>query len=182
MNRSHGAVLGTAIASMLILASSPAEAGGLVDTSTERFLAADFTDSEIITNPWWTLTEGRNFLYFAQDGEDCVWNLTEVQGTTGDDFFGDYADTNARIVLDRGWVDEGCEFGDDFQAFMDSAPEPEEVTFDWYAQDAEENIWYVGEHTFHGDFGGSFAAGCDGAHTWQPDFSRIRDRHHSAKL
>lgn len=141
-------------------------AGGLVDTSVERFSEADFTDSQNITNPWWTLTAGRNFLYFAQDGDDCVWNLTEVLGTTGDlggDFFGAYAGTNARVVLDRGWVDESCVYGMDFQEFIDTDPEPEEVTYDWYAQDSEKNIWYMGEHTFDGDFGGSFAAGCDGA-------------------
>ena len=50
-------------------------AGGLVDTSVDRFLAADFTNSQNITNPWWTLPAGSNFLYFAQDGDDCLWNL-----------------------------------------------------------------------------------------------------------
>jgi hypothetical protein len=40
----------------------------------------------------------------------------------------------------------------------------EEVTYDWYAQDSEKNIWYMGEDTFDGvGFAGSFFAGCDGA-------------------
>jgi len=156
-------LLGILVVSLLVFTAPSAMAGGLVDTSTERFTAADFTDSEDITNPWWTLTEGDNFLYFAQDGDDCVWNLTEVLGTTGEGFFGDYAGTNARIVLDRGWVDEGCEYGDDFQAFMATDPDAEEVTYDWYAQDGENNIWYMGEDTFDVDTGGSFVAGCDGA-------------------
>jgi len=137
-----------------------------VDTSTERFVSSNFAGSEFITNPWWTLTEGRNFLYFAEDGDDCVWNLVEVLGTTdgvGGDFVGDYAGTNARIVLDRGWVDEDCEFGDDFQSFIASNTDAEEVTYDWYAQDTELNIWYMGEDTFDGDSAGSFVAGCDGA-------------------
>jgi hypothetical protein len=155
------------VASLLGFTGSPAEAGGLVDTSTQRFLAADFSGSEFITNPWWTLTEGRNFLYFAEDGDDCVWNLTEVLGTTGalgGNFAGDYAGTNARIVLDRGWVDEACQYGDDFQAFMATTPDAEEVTYDWYAEDGEQNIWYMGEDTFNGEsFAGSFVAGCDGA-------------------
>ena len=151
---------------LLALTAPAVMAGGVVDTSAERFVAADFTGSEFITNPWWTLAEGRNFLYFAEDGDDCVWNLTEVLGTTGalgGDFEGVYAGTNARVVLDRGWVDEGCEFGNDFQQFMASSPDTEEVTYDWYSQDTELNIWYMGEHTFDGDFGGSFVAGCDGA-------------------
>ena len=138
-------------------------AGGLVDTSGDRFQAADFTNSELITNPWWTLTAGSNFLYFAEDGGDCVWNLTEVLDKTTDKFEDIYANTSARIVLDRGWVDEDCEYGMDFAAFIATDPDPEEVTYDWYAQDSEMNIWYMGEHTFDGDFGGSFVAGCDGA-------------------
>jgi hypothetical protein len=159
-------VLRVLTAWLLLLPASTVMAGGLIDTSTERFTATDFTGSELITNPWWTLNQGKNFLYFAEDGDDCVWNLTEVQGTTADlggDFEGAYAGTNARVVLDRGWVDEDCEYGDDFDAFIASNPMPEEVTYDWYAQDTERNIWYMGENTFDGDFGGSFGAGCDGA-------------------
>ena len=152
---------------LVVVTATKVMAGGLVDTSVERFLASDFTNSENITNPWWTLSAGRNFLYFAQEGEDCVWNLTEVlEDTTmslGGDFFGDYAGTNARVVLDRGWVDEGCEFQENFQAFMATNPDPEESTYDWYAQDTELNIWYMGENTYDGDFEGSFVAGCDGA-------------------
>jgi hypothetical protein len=159
--------IGILVATLLGSTGSPVAAGGLVDTSPERFRAADFSGSEFITNPWWTLTEGRNFLYFAEDGDDCVWSLTEVFGTTrslGGDFAGDYAGTNARIVLDRGWVDEACRYGDDFQAFMATDPDAEEVTYDWYAEDGERNIWYMGEDTFDGEsFAGSFVAGCDGA-------------------
>jgi hypothetical protein len=44
-----------------------------------------------------------------------------------------------------------------------------EDTFDWYAQDAEGNVWYLGENTAEFDHGrlasreGSFEAGVDGA-------------------
>lgn len=159
--------VGSCAALLFVLLAGPTLAGGLVDTSPRRFSQADFTNSQSITNPWWTLSAGTNFLYFARDGDDCVWDLTEVLGTTvdaGGDFAGIYADTNARIVLDRGWVDAGCTYGGDFAAFMASQPVPEEVTFDWYAQDGEQNIWYMGEHTFNGvDYAGSFVAGCDGA-------------------
>lgn len=149
----------------LIVTGGSVIAGGLIDTSVERFMLADFTTSENITNPWWTLSAGRNFLYFAQDGDDCVWNLTEVLNATTDNFEGVYAGTVARTVLDRGWVDEGCLYGTNPAAFANvwnNFP-TEEVTYDWYAQDSEKNIWYMGEHTFDGDFGGSFVAGCDGA-------------------
>ena len=142
-------------------------AGGLVDTSVERFKAADFTNSANITNPWWTLPAGHNFLYFAQDGEDCIWNPVEVLGTTSN-FFGDYANTNARIILDREWVDKGCIHGTDPAAFSDVSNDPDnpadEVTYDWLAQDSEQNIWYMGEDTFSGgSSAGSFVAGCNGA-------------------
>jgi hypothetical protein len=152
----------------LIFTGTNVMAGGLVDTSLERFQDAVFTNnSAVIDNPWWPSPAGHNFLYFAQDGEDCLWNLTEALGTTADlggDFFDAYAGTNARVVLDRGWVDEGCAYGLDFQAFMGTNPEVEESTYDWYAQDSENNIWYMGEDTFDGvDFAGSFTAGCDGA-------------------
>ena len=151
---------------LLIVTGGSVMAGGLVDTSIERFLTADFTNSENITNPWWTLPAGHNFLYFAQDGDDCVWNLTEVLNATTSNFEGVYAGTNSRIVLDRGWVDEGCTYGTNLAAFFDvwNNLATEEATYDWYAQDSEMNIWYMGENTFNGvDFAGSFVAGCDGA-------------------
>src|SRR5215475_10508107 len=150
----------------LIVTGGNVMAGGLVDTSVDRFLAADFTNSANITNPWWTLPSGHNFLYFAQDGDDCLWNLTEITNATTSNFVGVYAGTNARIVLDRGWVDQGCTYGTGPVAFFDvwnNLP-AEEMTYDWLAQDSEKNIWYMGEDTFNGvDFAGSFVAGCDGA-------------------
>ena len=63
----HGSV-GCFAALFLVLTDTPTLAGGLVDTSPDRFAAADFTSSEFITNPWWTLSEGDNFLYFAREG------------------------------------------------------------------------------------------------------------------
>ena len=152
----------------LIFTAGNVMAGGLIDTSVARFLAADFTTSPSanITNPWWTLTgEHHNFLYFARDGDDCVWNLTEVLPATTSGFAGVYSGINARIVLDRGWDDEGCTYGTDPSAFANvwnNLP-TSESTYDWYAQDGEMNIWYMGENTFDGDFSGSFVAGCDGA-------------------
>lgn len=150
----------------LIFAGGNVMAGGLVDTSVDRFVAADFSNSSDITNPWWTLPSGHNFLYFAEDGDDCVWNLTEVLDATTDNFMGVYAGTDARIVLDRGWVDEDCAYGTNPAAFSEvwDNIDPEEITYDWYAQDTEGNIWYMGEDTFDGvDTSGSFVAGCDGA-------------------
>jgi len=166
MNGTAPKLLAILTLSLCIVSPPAVMAGGLIDTSPERFAAADFSGSEFITNRWWTLPAGSNFLYLAEDDGDCLWNLIEIQATTaslGGDFAGIYAGTNARIVLDRTWVDEDCSYGDDYDAFIASDPDADEVTYDWYAQDGEQNIWYMGEDTFDGDFDGSFVAGCDGA-------------------
>jgi len=151
----------------LALAALPVAtwAGGTVDSSLEAFLAADFSTqpSEDITNPWWTLPAGSNFLYFAESDGECEWNLVEVLPLVTDNFGGDYAGTDARVVLDREWEDEGCVY----ETFADVVAniEPGETTYDWYAQDLAQNIWYMGENTMSGGggTGGSFTAGCAGA-------------------
>ena len=136
----------------------------MVESDLEAFNDADFTTfpSEDITNPWWTLPAGHNFLYFAEEGDECAWNLVEVLEMTTDAFEGDYAGTDARIILDREWIDEECEY----ENFADvwGNLDPDETTYDWYAQDAELNIWYMGEDTLDGEGSseGSFVAGCDG--------------------
>jgi hypothetical protein len=156
-----------AATTLLLVSEGALQAGGLVDTSLERFLDADFNDSANITNPWWTLPAGSNFLYFAEADGECEWNLIEVLNATTDNFGSDYAGTEARIVLDRAWLDEECEFEGDpanFAAVVAKVGDPEETTYDWFAQDDDGNIWYMGEDTFSdGSSEGSFTAGCDGA-------------------
>ena len=98
-------------AALLAMCSGYAVAGGLVDTSSEAFDDADFTNPEVIDNPWWTLPAGANFLYFTENEDECEWNLVEVLTETTQDllgapyFFGVYAGTDARIIRDRAWVD-----------------------------------------------------------------------------
>jgi hypothetical protein len=182
----NSTVMPTLAALLLLFIGARAVAGGLVDTSPERFMASDFTTypSDDISNPWWTLPAGSNFLYFANDGEECAWNLVQVLEMSTDNFFGVYADTEARIVLDREWIFEDCEmeWEDVLEAINDEEDPllPDEVTYDWYAQDADENIWYMGEDTLdsEGSSEGSFVAGCDGAEAgivilgnpWNGDF------------
>jgi hypothetical protein len=149
---------------LLMLPFAPAIAGGLVESDLDAFLEATFDGTSAnITNPWWTLPGGSNFLYFAEEDDECAWNLVEVLALTTDAFGGDYAGTSARVVLDREWADEECQYDDfaDVWANLD----PDEVTYDWYAQDTDQNIWYMGEDTVddEGSSEGSFVAGCDGA-------------------
>jgi hypothetical protein len=151
---------------VFLLFAAPADlarAAGLIDTGLEAFLAADFTShpSDAITNPWWTMAPGTNALYFAEEEGECAWNLVEVLALTTDHFAADYAGTDARVILDREWKDEDCRYDAFAEVWANLGPE--ETTYDWYAQDADQNIWYLGEDTWDGDSGGSFIAGCDGA-------------------
>ncbi len=148
----------------LAVSSSPAVAGGLVETDLDAFNEATFNaNSADITNRWWTLPAGSNLLYYAETEDGCAWNLIEILALTTSAFLGDYAGTSARVVLDREWADEDCIY-DDF-ADVWANIDPDEITYDWYAQDSVENIWYMGEDTLdsEGSSEGSFVAGCDGA-------------------
>ena len=170
MNRTPGSLLGTLAAALILaMGAGAAVAGGLQDTSSERFADSDFTDnSKYITNPWWTLTYGDTYLYHAEGEDGCEWNLMEVKSSYTHSFDLPYNGIKTRIILDRAWLDEDCDYeptADGFADFMDEVdPDPEESTYDWYAQDEDENIWYMGEDTYNGeDKEGSFVAGCDGA-------------------
>lgn len=145
-------------------------AGETVDTSEEAFVEAfdGATNTADLDNPWWTLPAGSNFLYFAETEDGCAWNLVEVLGDDDgitSNFNAPY-NVDARIVLDREWEDEECEFEDwaDVLEAIEDDLEAEEATYDWYAQDKYKNIWYMGEDTWDGDSAeGSFIAGCDDA-------------------
>ena len=171
INGLHKMIRAVTFASLTTFASA-VQAGGLVDTSQDAFDPAAFTDSQYITNPWWTLApdDGHpNYLYYAEGKDECEWNLMEVMGSYTHNFDPPYTGVEARIILDRSWVDEECESAteptvESFYAFMEDADGAAESTYDWYAQDDEENIWYMGEDTYDGDDkSGSFVAGCDGA-------------------
>lgn len=160
-------VLGLCLAS---IASGQVLAGGLVDTGLGVFNAVGFTAPETISNPWWTVAPGSKTLYYAESEDGCQWTLTEDAGVlengfSGDDFSGAYAMASYRAVLDRSWLDESedCDQHSFQYVWDDLGIQPEETTYDWYAQDDEQNVWYMGEDTWDGNSEGSFAAGCDGA-------------------
>jgi hypothetical protein len=109
---------------------------------------ADFTTD--IDNPYWPMAPGTRWTYRETDGEGgeakvvvIVTDLTKkvANGIT------------ARVVRDT--VTEDGEVVED--------------TNDWYAQDRQGNIWYLGEDTAEFEDGkvasraGSFEAGVDGA-------------------
>ena len=109
---------------------------------------ADFTTE--IDNPYWPMRPGSRWVYRETDSEGANQRVVvTVTNKTKKIANG----IEARVVRDV--VTEDGEFV--------------EVTDDWYAQDADGNVWYLGEDTTEYENGkpvsrsGSFEAGVDGA-------------------
>jgi hypothetical protein len=109
---------------------------------------AEFTTE--IDNRYWPMTPGSRWVYREVEGEDVQRVVVTVTDRTRT-----VDGIEARVVRD---VVSSAASG-----------EPVEVTDDFYAQDAEGNIWYLGEETTEYENGkpvstsGSFEAGVDGA-------------------
>jgi hypothetical protein len=109
---------------------------------------ADFTTE--IDNPWWPMTPGSRWVYRETDSEGA---RQKVVVTVMDRTKAIANGIEARVVHDV--VTEDGKFV--------------EVTDDWYAQDQDGNVWYLGEDTTEYENGkpvstaGSFEAGVDGA-------------------
>lgn len=109
---------------------------------------AEFTAE--IDNPFWPMDVGSRWIYRERDAEGgeqrVVVTVTDRTKPIANGI-------EARVVHDV--VTEGGE--------------PVEVTDDWYAQDADGNVWYLGESTAEYENGrvvsteGSWEAGVDGA-------------------
>jgi hypothetical protein len=109
--------------------------------------ADDFVDR--IDNPYWPMAVGSKWVYRETDGEG---GEQRVEVTVTD---------RTKTIL-----------GIDATVVRDVVSEDGEVvedTFDWYAQDKDGNIWYLGEDTKEYENGkvvsteGSWEAGVDGA-------------------
>jgi hypothetical protein len=108
---------------------------------------ADFTTA--IDNPFWPMTPGSRWVYRETDGagggQRVVITVTDETKTI--------MGIEARVVHDV--------VTEDGQVVED--------TYDWYAQDADGNLWYMGEDTKEYENGklkttaGSWEAGVDGA-------------------
>lgn len=105
--------------------------------------------STTVNNPYFPLVPGDRYVYRETDGETrerVVVSVSRKEKLIANG-------VTARIVHDR----------------VSSKGEVIEDTFDWYAQDAEGNVWYLGEDTVECANGkvkndsGSFEAGVDGA-------------------
>jgi hypothetical protein len=111
------------------------------------FSASAFAGDEV-DNPYFPLTPGTTYRYEGQTEEGFEEVVTEVTNDTRE-----VAGVTAVVVHDR--------------AFLDG--ELIEDTFDWYAQDEDGNVWYLGEETCEIEHGkcvsdeGSWEAGVDDA-------------------
>jgi hypothetical protein len=109
---------------------------------------AEFTTR--IDNPYWPMIPGSRWVYRETDSEGTVQRV-EVTVTRRTKKIANGID--ARVVRD----------------VVTEDGERVEVTDDWYAQDSEGNVWYLGEDTTEYENGkpssksGSFEAGRDGA-------------------
>jgi hypothetical protein len=110
---------------------------------------ADFTVD--ITNPWWPMAAGDRWVFEETDADGAV---QRVEVAVLDETRTVAAGIEARVVHDRVTDADGAVVED---------------TRDWYAQDADGNVWYLGEETAEYEDGqvvsteGSWEAGVDGA-------------------
>src|SRR5688572_7068615 len=109
---------------------------------------ADFTTR--IDNPYWPMKPESRWVYEEVEGGERLRVDVTVTGRT-------------RVV-------DGIEAVVVHDVVTDArSGEPLEVTDDWYAQDSDGNVWYLGEETAEYENGrpvstaGSFEAGRDGA-------------------
>jgi hypothetical protein len=121
-----------------------------------RLDPAQFTTR--IDNRWWPMTPGSRWIYRETDGQGATQRVeVTVTGQTKT-----ISGIQARVVHDV--VTEDGQLVED--------------TYDWYAQDATGNIWYLGEDTKEYEHGkvtsteGSWQAGVDGA---QPGILLLAD-------
>ncbi|MBM7503827.1 hypothetical protein ACFPER_10100 [Agromyces aurantiacus] len=109
---------------------------------------ADFTAD--IDHPYWPMTPGTQWEYRELDADGTDFRVV-VTATTATRRIAN--GVTARVVRDTVY----------------SGDEVVEDTFDWYAQDADGTVWYLGEDTAEFEDGeiasteGSFEAGVDGA-------------------
>jgi hypothetical protein len=115
-----------------------------------EFSLPPFPDAwaDTVDNPWFPLTPGSRWTYRSTSSEGSQRDVVEVTDRTK------VVDgVTATVVHDRVWDSDGTLVED---------------TFDWYAQDADGNVWYLGEDTTSYEDGkasteGSWEAGVDGA-------------------
>jgi hypothetical protein len=112
-----------------------------------RLDPADFTTE--VTNPYWPMAPGNRWVYRETDGKGGEQKVEVTVTDETKQIMGIEALVVHDVVSENGEVIED--------------------TFDWYAQDADGNVWYLGEDTAEYENGklktreGSWEGGVDGA-------------------
>jgi hypothetical protein len=126
--------------------TSPSASGLPQGTKPVKLDPTDFTTN--IDNPYWPMRPGSHWVYReVENGEAQRVDVTVTNQTKT------LEGIEARVVHDR----------------VSGNGETLENTYDWYAQDSQGNLWYLGEDTAEYENGklktkeGSWAAGVDGA-------------------
>jgi hypothetical protein len=149
-----------ALIAILLLAAATAACGGDSESSSDtpastlpqgseqvELEPADFTAE--IDNPYWPMAPGHRWVYREVDAEGGTKRVEVTVTKRTKTIMG----IEARVVHDV--VTEDGDLVED--------------TFDWYAQDGDGNVWYLGEETKEYENGkvksteGSWEAGVDGA-------------------
>ncbi len=115
---------------LLSISGGATLAGGRIEAV---FNPANFLDPTNINNPYWFLVPGTTFTYRSVGGGECQVNDVKVTNVTVQ-----INGIETRQVHDQVWEDDDCDGGRDFRS---------EDTLDWYAQDNDGNVWYMGEDT-----------------------------------
>ena len=134
-------------------AAIAAESTGALPTLPQGSETVELDPAEFTTeidNPYWPMKPGNRWVYEETDLEGTK---QKVVVTVTDRTYEISSGIEARVVRD----------------VVTEDGEPVEKTDDWYAQDAEGNLWYLGEDTAEYENGkvsstaGSFEHGVDGA-------------------
>jgi hypothetical protein len=154
---------------LLTLAAMVATAASCGDSSTgpgnSNLDPANFVTS--VTNPLFPLTPGTVFNFEGESGDEAETNTIEVLSETKT-----ILGISATIVHDRVYTEGDLT----------------EDTFDWYAQDKDGNVWYLGEDSRELENGqvvsteGSWEAGVDGAEAgiimWGDPAAHLGEEYH----
>ncbi len=138
------------ITSLLLLTACKKDKTRIIDTSYKPEVnSSKFTNSTIITNPYFPVTAGKKYIYEGQT-HDGLEKIEEQRLNT------------TKIILGITCIIVN------FKAFLNGILIEE--AWDWYAQDNNGNVWYFGEdvNNYHNngslkDHAGSWQAGMDGA-------------------
>jgi len=112
------------------------------------FDPCNYSNNGIVNNPHFTLTPGATYTYETETEDGKEKNIVMITNETKE-----ILGINATVVWDRVWLEDQLT----------------EETFDWFAQDRDGNVWYLGEDSKEFENAqittteGSWEAGVDGA-------------------